>query len=206
MYVTLKTLLERRMKAIVAVHETSGGWLIGKGMTIPWSYPDDQAFFKQLTIGQTVIMGHTTFNSLPRPLTNRNTVVIRGSLLRPERDFYSDRGAVVLKLGLNTSTCIYSQLMTTIFKFGLTRNFYESNAPVSDYWLAGGAQTYRLFLPFCSELYVTKVPETRLISSHMNNNESSIYFPTDVLSTYRFDSLVKTSFPELKVEKWVNGK
>jgi dihydrofolate reductase len=53
--------------------------VIGAGGTIPWHVPEDQARFRELTVGATVIMGRRTWDSLPerfRPLPGRRNVVL----------------------------------------------------------------------------------------------------------------------------------
>lgn len=54
---------------------------IAKNGKIPWSFKEDLLFFKQKTIGQTVIMGKNTFLSLPNgPLVDRKNCVISSTL------------------------------------------------------------------------------------------------------------------------------
>ncbi len=50
--------------------------VIGFRGDIPWHLPNDQRFFKDLTVGHCVVMGRKTFESLPRPLPNRKTIVL----------------------------------------------------------------------------------------------------------------------------------
>ncbi len=53
--------------------------VIGRDNGIPWRLPEDQARFKELTMGQPVIMGRLTWESLPakvRPLPGRRNVVV----------------------------------------------------------------------------------------------------------------------------------
>lgn len=53
--------------------------VLGKGNDIPWRSPHDFRWFRTITIGQTVIMGRKTWESLPetvRPLINRDNYVI----------------------------------------------------------------------------------------------------------------------------------
>ena len=57
----------------------SVGGVIGRDNGIPWRLPEDQARFKELTMGQPVIMGRLTWESLPakvRPLPGRRNVVV----------------------------------------------------------------------------------------------------------------------------------
>ncbi len=50
--------------------------VIGKGNKLPWHFPADLKFFKQLTTGGTVIMGRKTFESIGRPLPDRENFVV----------------------------------------------------------------------------------------------------------------------------------
>ncbi|MGW0158334.1 dihydrofolate reductase [Mycobacterium sp. NPDC003323] len=64
------------MKLIWA-QSTSG--VIGRANSIPWRLPEDQARFKELTMGQPVVMGRLTWESLParvRPLPGRRNIVV----------------------------------------------------------------------------------------------------------------------------------
>ncbi|WP_110917947.1 dihydrofolate reductase [Mycolicibacterium septicum] len=66
-----------RALSMIWAQSTSG--VIGRDNDIPWHLPEDQARFKQLTLGQTVVMGRLTWESLPakvRPLPGRRNVVI----------------------------------------------------------------------------------------------------------------------------------
>lgn len=50
---------------------------IGRDGTIPWSVPEDLAFFQRETLGAAVIMGRRTWESLPRrPLPRRQNIVV----------------------------------------------------------------------------------------------------------------------------------
>ena len=50
--------------------------VIGKDHKLPWHFSADLKHFKQLTTGQTVIMGRKTFESIGRPLPNRENFVL----------------------------------------------------------------------------------------------------------------------------------
>ncbi len=62
---------------VVAMAE---GGVIGSRNDLPWYLPADLRHFKELTIGHTVVMGRTTFESilarLGRPLPGRRNVVL----------------------------------------------------------------------------------------------------------------------------------
>ena len=62
---------------LIWAQSTSG--VIGRDNGIPWRLPEDQARFKELTMGHTVVMGRLTWESLPakvRPLPGRRNVVV----------------------------------------------------------------------------------------------------------------------------------
>lgn len=49
---------------------------IGKDGALPWRIPADMRRFRELTTGNTVIMGRKTFESIGKPLPNRTNIVI----------------------------------------------------------------------------------------------------------------------------------
>jgi len=58
---------------IVAVAK---GNVIGKGNQLPWHFSEDMKHFKKLTMGNTVIMGRKTFESIGRALPGRENFVL----------------------------------------------------------------------------------------------------------------------------------
>jgi dihydrofolate reductase len=55
------------------------GGVIGREGTVPWRLPEDLAYFRAVTMGQPVVMGRRTWDSLPdrfRPLPGRQNVVV----------------------------------------------------------------------------------------------------------------------------------
>lgn len=68
--------MSNKATIIVAYDQQKG---IGFENRIPWNIPEDQSVFKYRTIGQAVIMGRKTYDSLPksvRPLPNRMNIVL----------------------------------------------------------------------------------------------------------------------------------
>ena len=65
---------------IVAVSENH---VIGQGGALPWRLPADLKFFKEFTLGKTVLMGRKTWDSLGRPLPLRHNVVLSHSPQTP---------------------------------------------------------------------------------------------------------------------------
>ncbi len=64
---------------IGAIWAQSTDGVIGDGTTMPWHIPADLKHFRDVTIGQPVIMGRRTWESLPRkfrPLPGRENFVL----------------------------------------------------------------------------------------------------------------------------------
>ena len=59
---------------------------LGKNNDLIWHFKEDMKFFKDTTMGHTVVMGRKTFESLPKALPGRKNIVIsvgKRSLLSP---------------------------------------------------------------------------------------------------------------------------
>lgn len=107
----------------------SSSGVIGRGGGIPWRLPEDQARFKELTMGHTVVMGRRTWESLPakvRPLPGRDNVV-----LTRQRHYVAEGARVVASL---------DDILT--------------GDPV---WVIGGNEVYALALPIATRCEVTEV-------------------------------------------------
>lgn len=123
------------MKAIAAM---SLNRVIGRDNTIPWRLPEDFRWFKRATMGQSVVMGRKTFESLGKPLPGRkNCVLTRGS---------ADSLQCTSPLPPDTEL-IFAGDISELHAKGL----------LAECWLAGGASLYEQFLPECSDLYLSVV-------------------------------------------------
>ena len=76
------------MKGILVAVSPEG--VIGKDNAIPWHYSADLKRFKRLTIGNTIVMGRKTWESLPiKPLPGRRNIVITRSVIEDVECFRS---------------------------------------------------------------------------------------------------------------------
>jgi len=81
------------MKGILVAVSPEG--IIGKNNTLPWHYSADLKRFKRLTIGNTIIMGRKTWDSLPiKPLPERRNIVITRNKIKNVECFRSIDGAL----------------------------------------------------------------------------------------------------------------
>ena len=62
--------------------------VIGKEGKLPWHLPEDMKLFRELTTGNTAIMGKNTWISIPekfRPLPNRTNIIVSSTLEEQSR-------------------------------------------------------------------------------------------------------------------------
>ena len=116
------------ISAIVAV---DNNWGIGFNGDLLEHIPEDLKYFKQLTTGNTVIMGRKTWDSLPnKPLPNRTNIVITNNTNMEGQAEFMDLTDVMLYF------------------------IYNKN---DDIFIIGGGKIYEELLPMCNGVYVTKI-------------------------------------------------
>ncbi len=118
-----------RLSVVVAVAENG---VIGADGGIPWRLPDDQQFFRSLTMGHTLVMGRATFESIGRPLPGRQTIVVTRN-----PDYGADG---VLTAGSFERALDLAQ-----------------KAGAEEVFAVGGAAIYEEALPRAHRLFVTRV-------------------------------------------------
>jgi dihydrofolate reductase len=116
------------LKPFKAIAAMSLNRVIGRGNQIPWHLPEDFKWFKKMTTGNIVVMGRKTFESIGKPLPNRETIVISRS------GFSFPRVRTVSSL---------EQI--------------EIPGDSREIFICGGGQIYEQALVRCSDLYLTLV-------------------------------------------------
>ena len=74
-----------RLSLIAAVADNG---IIGRGNDIPWRLPADWRRFKATTMGHHLLMGRKTFESIGRPLPNRENLVLTRRKAEPVPDVH----------------------------------------------------------------------------------------------------------------------
>lgn len=116
---------------IAAISKNRG---IGKNNDLLYRIPQDLKYFKEITSGHAVIMGHNTFLSLGKPLPNRvNIVLSRKNNLKID-------GCVVVDSIENALIKAYQVEKYEIF-------------------IIGGASIYQQFISYADKLYLTLVDD-----------------------------------------------
>lgn len=135
-----------RLSIIVAMDQNR---VIGRGGTLPWRLSADLRRFKSLTMGHHLMMGRKTFESLPRLLPGRTSLVIsrtqepgaRGHTAQTQHTSEGDSA-------LNYGKLIFTQSLEDAIGVA---------AADPEVFVIGGAQIYELALPRAERLYVTHV-------------------------------------------------
>lgn len=107
---------------------------LGKDNDLLWRFKDDMQFFKQTTLGSTVVMGSKTFRSLGRALPGRKNIVLSR------------------QPGESTDV-IWCQN-----KDELDRLLLEDEGKK---FIIGGASLYSMYLPEAEKIYLTEVDATK---------------------------------------------
>ena len=117
---------------IYAIVHADKEWGIGKGNDMMFSLPKDMKFFRETTIGNTVVMGGKTLRSFPnqKPLKNRENIVLSRGQVRDD--------------------CV------------IVRSYDELKAAMKaradkDIYVIGGGEVYKALIEYCEEVLVTKV-------------------------------------------------
>lgn len=106
---------------------------IGKDNKMLYHIPKDLAFFKRKTVNHVIIMGRKTFESLPGLLPNReHWVITRDPSFNKTRSFNS------------------------------IDDVLEAIDPNIDYYIIGGGEIYKQFMPYADCLYITEVDDFKV--------------------------------------------
>ncbi len=109
-------------------------WGIGKDGDLLCHLPEDLKYFKEKTMGKTLIMGRVTLESLPgkKGLPGRRNIV-----LTRDPDYVAENAETV-----DSEEELWSTL---------------TGVRQEDIMVIGGEQIYKALLPFCDLCYVTKI-------------------------------------------------
>lgn len=155
------------MKSIIVAMDRGRG--IGAENDLLWlrDLPDDLAHFRKITTGNTVIMGRKTFESIKKPLKDRQNIIITRY---PE--------AIALEGVVTTSSLqdAYQLAQHNIF-------------------IIGGGQIYEQALKDAERLYITEVnarfPQATVFFPKINNSDwkevSRVSNKADKRNRYDFD-------------------
>lgn len=118
------------MKKISIIVAMSENFVIGLKNKLPWHISADLKNFKNITLGNPIIMGRKTYDSIGKPLKDRDNIVIsRDNSLKID--------------GVEVVDSLEKAI------------FMTAEAPET--FIIGGQQIYQIALPIATHMYVTKV-------------------------------------------------
>lgn len=112
---------------MIAIVAMSPERVIGAGGKIPWHLSEDLKFFKRTTLGNVIVMGRKTYESLGKPLPGRENWVLSRTASFPGVKVFRDPSEIVPP--------------------GDGRSVF----------VIGGAELYAVLLPRCTEILLTHV-------------------------------------------------
>lgn len=105
---------------------------LGKDNDLIWHIKGDLAHFKELTMHKKIVMGASTYKSLPKKLEGREYIILSKSLSNiPDAVVYQS----------------FDDLLAYL------------NTLDEEVMIIGGASIYKLFLPYAEVLYLTEIEE-----------------------------------------------
>ncbi len=133
-----------QLTIIVATDAKHG---IGIGNQLPWHLPEDLAHFKKTTSGHPIIMGRKTFESIGRPLPNRQNIVVSR-----QQDWQHS--------GVDVVSSIQEAITLLDGKQG---------------FIIGGAQIYQQSIAFADQLIVTEIQAEFACDAFFPNIDENIW-------------------------------
>ncbi len=108
--------------------------VIGNNNKLPWHLPADFKYFKEKTLGKTIILGLNTFKSISsKPLPNRKHIVLsKESIKLPDSCYLAKSIEEALEITKRIS-------------------------PNDEVMICGGAMVYQQFLPLANRMYLTYI-------------------------------------------------
>ena len=103
--------------------------VIGNKGCIPWKIEGEQKRFRELTMGNVVIMGRRSYEEIGKTLPNRTTIVVSNT-----KTFEGEN-------------CLTARTLGEAMKLAGDKDIY----------IAGGARLYEEALPFVEKMYITEI-------------------------------------------------
>ncbi|KAF6630662.1 dihydrofolate reductase [Paenibacillus sp. EKM208P] len=114
---------------VIAAFDKNG--LIGNGNELPWKIKTDMDFFKTQTIGNNVVMGRKTFESIGKPLKNRVNIILTRNI------------------GYKADGCLVFNSIDDILNFAKKSD--------KETFIIGGKEVYDLFMPYSDKMILTQI-------------------------------------------------
>ena len=123
-----------RLSILVAM---ASNRVIGRNGALPWYLPEDLKNFKRLTMGNAIIMGRKTYESIGRPLPGRLNIIITR-----QKNYHVDAAIIVHSIEEALLSC------------------KKNKAFSGESFIIGGAELYKKTLNLCHRMYITEIQQS----------------------------------------------
>lgn len=194
------------MVGILCVNESG---VIGNNGNLLYHIKEDMRLFKKYTIGNAVIMGRKTYESLAsKPLKDRvNVVITSDETTEMDCDFKYDLFEVNDGHKKDSQLDITTEDINALEHYLHTEYYLNPN----EIFLIGGGMLYNKLLPFCDDIIVTTVHEkchgdTKIDMSIFDDFEhtSSTRLNVDEFDVARSNSPTFTTNTPVTIDIWKN--
>lgn len=175
-----------RTREYIGIYASDANDVIGNNNGLPWSIPEDMAFFRKTTLNSIVIMGRKTFDSLGLPggLPNRINIVITSA----RQQTHAHAHAVI---------------------FASTRNLERilNLFPEKPVFIIGGAQIFKHFSSQINTWYITKIYKEYLDTPY----ETTVFRPVDLETDFDKECIIQTFHSvhencNVEISKWIRRR
>ena len=130
---------------LVTIVAVSKDFIIGDGNQMLWHLPNDLKRLKSITLGNPLIMGRKTFDSIGKPLPGRANIILTNKSnlkddIHLEKYFVQNFEDAVIKAN-----------------HWINKKFKKNEQRTKKIFIFGGGEIYRLALNFCSQIELTLV-------------------------------------------------
>ena len=146
------TPVEKPISLIVAMTKSR---IIGCENKMPWHIPEDLKLFKEITMGNIIIMGRKTFESIGKPLPGRKNFIVSASAFKDAS-------------GNNQNNSEANKSYKPFYFKSLEDAIQASFSTEGNPFIIGGASVYKQALPFAAKLYISLLKK---------DYEGDVYFP-----------------------------
>ncbi len=140
----METIKTNRFR-IVTIVAVSKDFIIGDGNQMLWYLPNDLKRLRSITLGNPLIMGRKTFDSIGKPLPGRANIILTN-----KRNLKDD---------IQLEKYFVQNFEDAVNKANdwIDRKFKKSEQSSKKIFIFGGGEIYKLALNFCSQIELTLV-------------------------------------------------
>ena len=130
---------------LVTIVAVSNDFIIGDGNKMLWHLPNDLKRLKIITLGNPLIMGRKTFDSIGKPLPGRANIILTN-----KRNLKDD---------VQLEKYFVQSFENAIIKANnwIVKKFKKNEQCTKRIFIFGGGEIYKLALDFCSQIELTLV-------------------------------------------------